>query len=192
MKIKTYILEQDTLDVLNAHGRRTGHKQPKTAVHELGLWHASAHVWIYDGHGRVLLQRRSHMTWNYPDCWDISSAGHVSTGETGLAAARRELQEELGIAVRPGQLQLLKIVRRAPWDVTYGTRHREYQYIYALQLPKDTKFKLQLLEVSGVRWVALPELLRASTDRVGKRYVPHGTYYRQVYHWLSKLSKTHN
>ena len=189
MKTKTVIVEKDLLDVLNDHGRRVGIKLPKTDIHDRGLWHSSSHIWIYDGQGRVLLQKRSDMTWNFPGCWDISSAGHVDAGETPLAAARRELREELGIEVRPGQLQLMKMLRRAPWDVSYGQRHREYQYLYALQLPKQTAFKLQLLEVSAVKWVKLEELLRASTDRVGKRYVPHGTYYRQVYRWLSRLSK---
>ena len=189
MKTKTFILEKhDGLDVLDSEGRRTGKHASRTEAHLQGLWHASAHVWIYDGQGRVLLHRRSHMTWNYPDCWDMSSGGHVNSGETGLRAARRELSEELGLTIRPGQLQLLKILKRSPWDVTYGRRHREYQYVYALQLPKDTAFKLQPLEIAAVRWTKLAELLRASQDHVGKRYVPHGTYYRQVYNWLSKLS----
>lgn len=189
MKTKTVIVEHDSFDVLTEAGRRTGVKLPNTDVHARGLWHTSAHIWIYDGQGRVLLQRRSQLSWNYAGKWDISSAGHLSSGETGLAAARRELQEELGITVRPGQLQLMKILRRAPWDTNYNQRHREYQYLYALQLPKDTVFRPNPLEVSGLKWVKLEELLRASADRAGKRYVPHGTYYRQVYRWLARLSK---
>lgn len=189
MKTKKVIVEHAILDVLDEHGQRVGIRLPKTDVHERALWHASSHIWIYDGDGSVLLQKRTAMTWNYPDCWDISSAGHLEAGETGLGAARRELREELGIEVRPGQLQLMKIVKRAPWDISYGQRHREYQYLYALQLPKDTVFKLQRLEVSAVRWAKLGELLRAQQDHAGKRYVPHGTYYRQVYNWLNGLSK---
>ncbi len=190
MKTKIVAIEKhDTVDILNADGRRIGQRGSRTDVHKQGLWHASAHVWIYDGEGRVLFQRRSHMTWNYPDRWDISSAGHVNASETGLAAARRELKEELGLDVKPGQLQLMKIVKRAPWDVTYGRRHREYNYIYGLQLPQDTAFTLQRLEISAVRWGTLAELLRASGDRTAKRYVPHGTYYRQVHRLLSRLSK---
>lgn len=189
MKTKIVRIEHDSFDVLTGEGRRTGMRLPNTDVHARGLWHSSSHIWIYDGQGRVLMQRRSHMSWNFPGCWDISSAGHLSGGETALRAARRELQEELGVEVRPGQLQLLKILRRAPWDVSYHQRHREYDYIYALQLPRTTEFKPNPLEVSGLRWVKFEELLRASTDRAGKRYVPHGTYYRQVYNWLNKLSK---
>lgn len=186
MKTKI-VADHSILDVLNQEGGRTGAKLSKTDVHYRGLWHASSHIWIYDGAGHVLLQKRTRMTWNYPGCWDISSAGHVDAGETGLAAARRELREELGVEVRPSQLQLMKILRRAPWDPAYGQRHREYQYLYALQLPADTAFILEPLEVADVRWVHLEELMRAARDRSGKRYVPHGTYYRQVYNWLRKL-----
>jgi isopentenyldiphosphate isomerase len=187
MKTKKVVVEHDSFDVLTEDGKRSGVRLPNTDVHARGLWHSSSHIWIYDGAGHVLLQRRSYHSWNYPGAWDISSAGHLSSGETALRAARRELKEELGIEVRPGQLQLMKIVRRAPWDTNYTQRHREYQHLYALHLPKDTEFKPNPLEVSGLRWTRLEELLKAAQDRAGKRYVPHGTYYQQVYHWLSKL-----
>lgn len=189
MNTKTnVVIEHDTFDVLDSYGRRTGRQHKNTYMHEHGLWHASAHIWIYDGEGHVLLQRRSHHTWNYPDCWDISSAGHLSAGENAKTASIREIKEELGLWVRPRDLQFIKRIRRMPWTEPYNQYHREYQYIYALKLPQTTQFTPNPLEVSAIRWAKLEELKRAAKDTKGTRYVPHGEYYEQVYEWLSQLS----
>jgi 8-oxo-dGTP diphosphatase len=48
--------------------------------------------------GRVLLVHRSPQRRWYPDCWDLPG-GHVENGEPPAHALRRELHEELGIAV---------------------------------------------------------------------------------------------
>ena len=45
----------------------------------------------------LLLQKRSHDKDSFPDCYDISSAGHVPAGSSVLDSAIRELSEELGI-----------------------------------------------------------------------------------------------
>jgi 8-oxo-dGTP diphosphatase len=47
--------------------------------------------------GKVLLCHRGAGRW-YPNTWDLSG-GHVETGEMAAAALRRELGEELGIAI---------------------------------------------------------------------------------------------
>jgi 8-oxo-dGTP diphosphatase len=57
-------------------------------------------------HGRVLLGLRHRDRASYPGVWDLPG-GHVEPGESPRAALRRELREELGVAVTPG----------APWRV---------------------------------------------------------------------------
>jgi isopentenyldiphosphate isomerase len=47
--------------------------------------------------GAIYMQRRSKWKDRYPLKLDSSAAGHVDSGETYEEAARRELQEELGI-----------------------------------------------------------------------------------------------
>jgi mutator protein MutT len=57
----------------------------------------------------VLLCHRSPTREWYPDVWDLPG-GHIELGETGGEALRRELAEELGIAVDLEEEPLTRIV----------------------------------------------------------------------------------
>jgi isopentenyl-diphosphate delta-isomerase type 1 len=65
------------------------------------LIHRVAHVLLFDHAGRLLLQKRSPSKDVQPGKWDTSVGGHLDRGETYLAAAAREMFEELGIAGLP-------------------------------------------------------------------------------------------
>ena len=49
--------------------------------------------------GELLWQLRSAAKRILPSTWDIACAGHVGAGDAPLAAAHRELREELGVAL---------------------------------------------------------------------------------------------
>lgn len=50
---------------------------------------------IFDGQGRIFVQRRSPDRSLFPSAWDVVG-GHLERGETTLEALRREIQEETG------------------------------------------------------------------------------------------------
>jgi isopentenyl-diphosphate delta-isomerase type 1 len=70
---------------------------PRDRVHVLGLWHRSAHVFLFDPAGRLYVQQRSATKDLYPTRWDLSVGEHVQPGESYHAAAIRGLAEELGV-----------------------------------------------------------------------------------------------
>ena len=69
----------------------------RSEAHEKGLWHRSAHIWVYNDKSEILLQLRSANKIIFPNRWDVSSAGHIGAGEIPLDSAIRELKEEIGI-----------------------------------------------------------------------------------------------
>lgn len=71
----------------------------RAEVHANNLRHRAVHIFIFDDTGRVFLQQRARDKDRYPLRWDSSTGGHVSANEGYDDAARRELLEELGIAV---------------------------------------------------------------------------------------------
>ena len=83
----------------------------RDTAHRLGLLHATVHTWVVrqdmSGGWEVLCQKRSLDKDSNPGCWDLSSAGHISVGDTREEAVVRELREELGIEAKPEELEYL-------------------------------------------------------------------------------------
>lgn len=65
------------------------------------LIHRAVHVLLFNDSQQLLLQKRSADKDIQPGKWDTSVGGHLDPGEGYLAAARREMHEELGVAGVP-------------------------------------------------------------------------------------------
>jgi len=61
------------------------------------LIHRSVHVLLFNSAQHLLLQKRSMTKYIQPGKWDTSVGGHLELGENYLAAAKREMLEELGV-----------------------------------------------------------------------------------------------
>ena len=72
-------------------------QQPRGVVHRDRLKHRAVHIFLFHRNGDLFLQRRSRLKDVAPGRWDSSAAGHLDAGESYDTAARRELQEELGV-----------------------------------------------------------------------------------------------
>lgn len=94
---------EELLEVFDASGKPTGRARTRGEIHEEGLWHLAFFCWIVTTDGHVVLQKRASYKDVFPDRFDASAAGHVRFGET-MAQAAREIEEELGLAVDPGEL----------------------------------------------------------------------------------------
>jgi 8-oxo-dGTP diphosphatase len=79
-------------------------------------------VLLVDPRGWVLLQERDEHAPIAPDKWGMVG-GHVEDGEVFEAAAYRELEEETGIRLEPGELRLW---RDAEHESTPGEEPRHY------------------------------------------------------------------
>jgi 8-oxo-dGTP pyrophosphatase MutT (NUDIX family) len=64
-----------------------------------------ANVVLVDRDGRILLQERDEHPSIDPEKWGLSG-GHVEPGEDFETAAHRELEEETGVRLAPGSLEL--------------------------------------------------------------------------------------
>lgn len=65
------------------------------------LRHRATYIVVHDGMGKILVQRRTETKDFYPGWLDATAGGVVQTGEHMLESARREAEEELGIAGVP-------------------------------------------------------------------------------------------
>lgn len=89
----------EVFDIVDSNDQVVGQALRSECHGNPRLVHRVAHVLVFDGRQRLLLQKRSGNKDIQPGKWDTSVGGHLDPGEDYLAAARREMAEELGIAV---------------------------------------------------------------------------------------------
>ncbi len=138
------------LDVLDRAGRGTGEVALKSEAHRLGLWHKCFHCWIVEPDGPYLLvQRRAAGKETWPGMLDVTAAGHLRAGERTLDGLR-EVEEELGISVRPEELVPLG-TRKIEREIPDAGLDREFQEVFLLVRglsPGDLRFQRE--EVAAV------------------------------------------
>lgn len=86
----------EIFDVCDADDRVIGQAR-RADVHANNQLHRAVHVWVIRSDGRLVAQRRSASKDQYPNALTSSASGHLDAGEDYLAAAVRELGEELGL-----------------------------------------------------------------------------------------------
>lgn len=157
----------EILDIVDEQGSPTGRTAPRPEVHSKGLLHRTSHLWLMrrrEGRIEVLLQHRSPAKESYPDCYDISSAGHIPAGAGFEESAVRELHEELGIEAAEEEL-ILCGQRRFIYREEHGGRpYTDNQISNVYILWRDVEpgdMTLQAEEVAGVRWIGFNELVDA-------------------------------
>jgi len=145
----------EMLDIIDEKGNPTGEIIDRSIAHLNGIRHRTAHVWILrkkNNRIQALLQKRSVHKDSYPDCYDISSAGHILAGCDYIESALRELKEELGVSVREDELVFAGIRNLEYKDVFHHQVFHdvEVSYIYVLEMDRED-FVLQKEEVSEVQ-----------------------------------------
>ncbi len=181
-------MDDELIDVINEKGELTGNVVPKCQAHKEGLLHASVHVWICDDRDRVLLQKRASGKPIYPNLWDVSVAGHLSTGDTPIEAAVREVFEEVGLTIDVSQLKLIqkRLSRKQP---TADILDNELHYIFLCNIGEaPLELVLQSEEVEEVSWVNFVDFSKTITSDYDKYFVPHGIdYYDTISSFLINI-----
>jgi isopentenyl-diphosphate Delta-isomerase len=153
------------------------------------LLHAASHVWIWRVKGgvpEVLLQKRSATMITWPNCYDISAAGHIGFGEAPLYAAMREAKEEINLDIAENDLRLFSAVR-AQLIAPSGAKENEFQWLYSLKCPDNIDFNLQESEVASLLWIPLEQF---KAECMSDQYVPHGkVYYDTVIEALESAAR---
>lgn len=129
-------IEHEFLAVLDESGELTEEKKTREEIHRDGIWHETAHVYIFDEKGRVLLQKRSMAKRASPGKFQVSISGHVEYGLTSLETAHSEGNEELGVAEVLGKnLDLIFVDRiKRSYIAGSGDINNEFSDVYAARV----------------------------------------------------------
>ena len=109
--------------------------------------HRSAHVFLFDGQGRLFLQQRGKEKDRFPLRYDSSAAGHVAIGESYDRCAERELAEELGVSARVSRLQSFSACADLGWE-----------HVMLYKAVSDGPITVNVNEVENGRFLPLLEI----------------------------------
>jgi len=134
----------------------TGKSIKRSLSYKYGIAHEGVHLWIIrenSGLPEILFQHRAAHKKLYPDCLDITVAGHVPFG-LKEHKINKEAMEELGIYLDESKLFDLGYIRFE--EKTDEYHHREFQHVY---LMKDNRplgeYRFNDGEVVGIYAVPL-------------------------------------
>lgn len=138
------------IDIYNEKKQKTGAVKPRRAGLDKGEFALVVHICVINSEGKMLIQQRSPDKKIYAGVWDLSAGGFVMSGETAGQAAKRELEEELGVS-DCGAMQYL-----------FTEPFRQiFDDMFLVRLDRSAEdFRLQKEEVSCVRWASLDEILQ--------------------------------
>jgi len=149
---------EEVLDIVDRKDRVIGAAKLNDCL-ENGLLHRAVAVLVVRSSGRALLQQRSKRDLWHPGQWTLSCTGHVKRGETYVAAAKRELAEELGLKSR------LKAFRKMllPRISSKGLVEREWVSMFTAR--SDQQPEIDPVELESVEEVSRTSLRQMLAGR---------------------------
>ncbi len=144
----------DELILVDEHDSIVGHETKLRAHQNGGRLHRAFSVFIFNGAGEMLLQRRAAGKYHFGGLWSNACCSHPRRGELTPDAARQRLRQEFGFdaALR----KLFTFIYRATDPISGLTEH-EFDHVYVGQF--DGTPDANPDEIDQWKWVTPDELL---------------------------------
>ncbi len=141
-------MEEEIFDVVDFHDQVVGEAIRSDVHGNPALIHRVAHVLVFNGKGELYLQKRSLTKDVQPGKWDTSVGGHLDKGESYSVAAKREMEEELGID--SGKIQYL-------YKYLHSNQY-ESEYVSTFQCLWDGPIVIDKDEIAEGKFWSLEEI----------------------------------
>ncbi|KHO46064.1 MAG: NUDIX hydrolase [archaeon GW2011_AR3] len=155
---------KEEVAVVDRNDRLIGKADRESVIRNRKYFRA-VRIFIKNKSGEFTLLKRTESKIVFPGCWELGAGGAVKPGETYLAAAKREIKEELGIT-DPN----LKLIRKVRIEIP-----EENLFVKVYSLTYDGKYKLQKSEVTD--FMTLPREKIAGFGRKNKIHYPTFNYF---------------
>ncbi|MDB6151809.1 MAG: s-adenosyl-l-methionine-dependent methyltransferase [Chthoniobacteraceae bacterium] len=130
------------------------HQASRHDVHLNNWRHRAVHIFVFDEHGQLFLQKRSKWKDKHPQMWDSSAAGHVNAGHDYEETARREIEEELGVSAELAPIGALPATVRTGWE-----------FVRIYRASHDGPFTLNPSEIESGAFFSLDQIQRWVSTR---------------------------
>lgn len=134
-------------------------------------------VFIQNSEGKFLIQKRSKRK----NGLYATTGGHPKSGEDSLQGIITEVKEEIGVDLKPEDLQLY-----------YGGRSDEERvfwddYYVKMDIPDISSLKLQEEEVASVHWFTADEIIGLMKNNMF--FMNHFEEFEVLLDWIEKNNK---
>jgi isopentenyl-diphosphate delta-isomerase len=151
--LETYEPAAERVILVDERDRELGSVE-KLRAHREGALHRAFSVFVFDGVGRLLLQRRARGKYHSGGLWSNTACGHPRPGEPTPAAARRRLREEMSIDCE--LREAFEFIYRA--ELGGSLVEHEYDHVFVGMCEAEPAPDPS--EVEEWRWVSMDELRR--------------------------------
>ena len=140
---------EEMYDVFTKEGEYLGSRPASVCRNndDLGFYYKTVRIILLNENNEILIQKRSSSVSYCPLKWELSSSGHVKSGESVLEAAIRETKEELGVLLDANNMKLIHS----------SIMGNALSHTYIARIKNSTEFNLQKEEVEEVKYVSLYE-----------------------------------
>ena len=173
---------EELIAILDSDGNATDSVALKSKAHQLGLFHATVHIWFYTKAREILLQQRGENKLIYPLLWDVSVAGHIGAGEKIEVSAIREIEEEIGLKVQEQDLEKIGVFKSIQkHHTTLIDNEFHHTFLCELKIPLQ-QLQKQESEVADLKLISIANFeKKMKTEKSFKKYVPHtNAYYKAI------------
>lgn len=143
------------VDVYNRLREKMGYTKPRKEIAD-GEYRISAHIWIVNDKGEILVQKRSEEEDKFPGYW-AQTGGGVKAGTTSKETVNEECGEELGITVEDNEIYYVGsyIRTRDIVDIWMATKNVDV-----------TNLTIDPSEVAEVKFVSLDTFDKMIEDNI--------------------------
>ncbi len=158
-------MASDEIILVDAQDQELGFA-PVAACHDgEGRLHRAFSVFLVNGRGEVLLQRRAKEKRLWPLYWSNSCCSHPRRGESVEQAAARRLGEELAVKAP------LKLLYKFQYQARFGSAGSENELCWVFLGRFDGEVRADAREVAAWRYVH-PEVLDRELAQEPERFTP--------------------
>lgn len=144
---------EELLDIIDENNNPTGEAQPRSVVHAQGLWHRTAHIYIFrktsNNDVEFLVHLRSASKDLAPNRWDLRFGGHIKAGQDISQTVHQEIRDEIGLDIK------LENLIEGMWRKRNKYPNNEFTKVFYLNFVGNTdELKFNDNEVQRVKWMS--------------------------------------
>tara|TARA_X000001036_G_scaffold433901_1_gene472343 strand:- start:299 stop:820 length:522 start_codon:yes stop_codon:yes gene_type:complete len=150
----------------------------KMEVHRKGLLHRAFSVFIINKKNELLLQQRAFSKYHSPGLWTNTCCSHQNEGETSIEAAKRRLNQEMGMSTS------LEFLFSFIYKAEFQNGLIEHEYDHVIIGRSNQEPKVDKNEVESWKWVSVDLILKDLEVNQDKYTVWFKIIFKQFYNYL--------